>query len=104
MTRKIFKFSDDRKNFLEIGMLTDDNEIIYHTPQPLKNTNISQYSPCFYIVNENGEYDLFTNNENYDVFYPKKVRKEITTNVEGLSCSIGYIDHKDSVVFYDQYL
>lgn len=95
MIKKIFKYSDARKNFLEIGMLTNTNEVVYHKPQRLNTPHITQYSPSFYTLDKNGE---------YDVVYPNKVRKEITTNVEGLSCAIAYIDSDDSIIFYDQYL
>lgn len=96
MIKKVFKYSDSRNLFIEVGILNAKDEVLFHSPHPrygLK--NITFYLPDFFIKNEEGEYKEITS---------KTSRREITTDIEDLKYSLGYIDQNDSVVFYDQYL
>ena len=94
--KAVFKYSDDHGKFVEVGLLTDDEEVIYHVATRQRMTCIDLYYPDFYIKKEDGE---------YDEVIPNKIREEeITINVDGLRYALGYIDYNDSVVFYDQYL
>ena len=93
--KAVFKYSDDHGKFVEVGLLTDDEEVIFHKATRQRMTCIALYYPDFYIKKEDGE---------YDGVLPKKMREEITINVEGLRYTLGYIDYNDSIVFYDQYL
>ena len=95
MTKKVFKYSDDNGKFVEVGVLTDSEEVIFHEPIRERMTCIALYYPDFYIQKEDGE---------YGGVLPSKTRREIITNIEGLNYAFGYIDHNDKVVFYDQYL
>ena len=93
--KAVFKYSDDHGKFVEVGLLTDDEEVIFHKATRQRMTCIALYYLDFYIKKEDGE---------YDEVLPKKMREEITINVEGLRYTLGYIDYNDSIVFYDQYL
>lgn len=94
--KAVFKYSDDHGKFVEVGLLTDDEEVIFHKTTKQRKTRINLYCPDFYIKKED---------RGYDGVLPKKTREEeITINVEGLSYALGYIDYNDLIVFYDQYL
>lgn len=93
--RSVFKYNGSDSLFVEVGILTDSNEVIFHKPLRDRMTHLALYYSDFYIKKEDGRYDRVL---------PIKTRKEITTTVDGLRYSIGYIDHNDSIIFYDQYL
>lgn len=97
MTKKVFKSRDGSSLWLvEVGILNANNEIIFHKPLRDRMTHISLYDICFYTKGESGECQWLSE--------VKETKKEITTTVDGLNCSLGYIDHTDNIVFYDQYL
>ena len=96
MTKKVFKASDDSNEFIEVGLLNTNNEVIFHKPLKDRMTHVGLYCSSFYTRGDDDEYHWLSE--------VKETRKEITTTVDGLNCSLGYIDHNDSIVFYDQYL
>jgi hypothetical protein len=95
MTKKVIKVSDVTGQGVEVGILTDNEEVIFHEPIRERMTCIALYYHDFYIQKEDGE---------YCTVLPTKTRREVITYREGIMYSLGYIDCKDSVVFYDQYL
>lgn len=97
MTKKVFKSRDNTDEFVEVGILNSNNEVIFHKPLKDRMTHVSMYDICFYT---NGDYGECS----YRWLSEVKEVKEITTTVDVLNCSLGYVDHNDSIVFYDQHL
>lgn len=102
MTKKVFKYSEENCVFVEVGLLTNTDEVVFHKPLRDRITHVGLYHPEFYTKDDDGEYHwLGVDNK---LAEDRASEKEITTSVDGLNCSLGYIDHNDSIVFYDQYL
>ena len=101
-TKKVFKINDNTGEGVEVGILNDKNEIVFHKPVKERMSRISLYDICFYIKDDDGEF-LWLGTENKTA-EDRTLEREITIISEGLNCSIGYIDENDLVVFYDQYL
>lgn len=98
MNRKVFKSQDGSDKFVEVGILNTNNEVIFYKPLKGRMTCVSLYDTGFYTNGDYGEKSYRWLSE------VKETEKEIITSVDGVNCSIGYIDHNNSVVFYDQYL
>jgi len=100
-TKKVFKINDNTGEGVEVGILDQKNEIVFHKPVKERMSHSSLYDICFYIKDDNGEF-LWLGAEN-KIAEDRALEREITITVDGLNCSIGYIDENDSVIFYDQY-
>lgn len=93
----VYKYRYDTKEMVEIGVLAENNKVIFNLPYclTLKDKDISLYDTEFYINREENVYQYI---------YPsnKKNIQEITTQVEGQHYSLGYMKD-DKIVFYNQF-
>lgn len=104
MTKFVFKYSDSHGLFVHIGLLTDENELVFLPPKHSVKGSLNLYFNEFFIKNEVYQEDNISPRM-FDNVSPKLYdAREITTVVDDDTYTLGFIDGNERAIFYDQYL
>jgi len=97
--RKVYKYREDSKEMIEIGVVDDSNKVILNEFKSLsiKDNYISLYDTEFYIKKAE---DIPT--YQYIFFSNKEEIREVFTKVESRVYAIGYLRNSE-MIFYDSH-